>query len=255
MKYCRHVTGLCAAGLLTVSGAAAASDYRPITLGSASVIGDGETELFGQAAYGWGHESAGRAGLPAGEYDNLRLGPLGFRSGHMNEMEFGAYFAFANNSADDTGAPDESGLEGITGFGKLQLNDFFALELGARAGGADDIAPYPNGGLDFYVNLPMQRPLMDGLLYGEIGYTIHDDDVGGTYVNWGIGYAHPMDTGTNLNFELRGDDSPGAGSNQMDLILGAGLDLDPIHLRPYVGLGLYDASADLSVGVGASMPL
>ena len=247
----------CAITALAASSVASANDHRPITLSSVPVIGTDNTELFGHAAYEFGREAGGQGlgtGNDTGDYDNLRLGPLGFRYGLTDDFEYGAYFSFVSNSDDDDGAPDDSGLEGITGFAKLQLNRHFALELGARAGGADDVAPYPNDGLDFYVNLPMQRDLGPGLVYGEFGYTIQDEDVGDTYANWGIGYAHPLDTGTNLNFELRGDENP-TGSNHMDLIVGAGLQVEQIHLRPYVGLGLYDASPDVSFGIGASLPL
>ena len=249
----------CAVAAVAGASVASAADHRPITLSSVPVIGTDNTELFGHAAYEFGREAGGQGlgtGNDTGDYDNLRLGPLGFRYGLTDDFEYGAYFSFVSNSDDDDGAPDDSGLEGITGFAKLQLNRHFALELGARAGGADDVAPYPNDGLDFYVNLPMQRDLGPGLVYGEFGYTIQDEDedVGDTYANWGIGYAHPLDTGTNLNFELRGDENP-TGSNHMDLIVGAGLQVEQLHLRPYVGLGLYDASPDVSFGIGASLPL
>ncbi|MBK5936290.1 hypothetical protein [Halorhodospira halophila] len=249
----------CAVAAVAGASVASAADHRPITLSSVPVIGTDNTELFGHAAYEFGREARVQVPGPGnenGDYDNLRLGPLGFRYGLTDDFEYGAYFSFVSNSDDDDGAPDDSGLEGITGFAKLQLNRHFALELGARAGGDEDVRPYPNDGLDFYVNLPMQRDLGPGLVYGEFGYTIQDEDVGGTYASWGIGYAHPLDTGTNLNFELRGDENPEvSGSNHMDLIVGAGLQVEQVHLRPYVGLGLYDASPDVSFGIGASLPL
>ncbi|ABM63171.1 hypothetical protein [Halorhodospira halophila] len=251
----------CALTAVVAASTASAADYRPLTISSVSVIGADNTELFGHAAFEFGREASDGAGqgpgndIGTGDYDNLRLGPLGFRYGLTDDFEYGAYFTFNSNADDDDGAPDDSGLEGITGFAKLQLNQHFALEVGARAGGADDVAPYPNDGLDFYVNLPMQRSLGPGLVYGELGYTIQDNDIGGTYANWGIGYAHPLDTGTNLNVELRGDESPTGDGNHMDLIVGAGLQVEQVHLRPYLGLGLYDASPDVSFGIGASLPL
>ena len=255
MRTMRTLTTTLIAGAAATAAASAAADYRPLTLGSASVIATGETELFGAASYGAGQEARERGPIgESGDYDTFRLGPVGFRHGVFDAVEYGAYLSFVNNSEDDDGAPDESGLEGLTGFAKLALNDHLALEVGTRMGGADDVAPYPNDGIDFYVNFPMQRAVGDGLIYGELGYTIQDQDVGGTYTNWGLGYAHPLDNGTNLNIELAGDKNP-VGDNHMDLLIGAGLQVEQVHLRPYVGLGLYDASPDISVGVGASLPL
>lgn len=247
-------------GLVAAAPAAAQEGQqqeRPLGLSSASVIGLGETELFLGAVAENGREAGGRGNAPGeGDYDNVRLGPVGFRHGLVEGLEYGAYLSFASNSADDPGAPDESGIEGITGFTKLALSEQLAVEFGARIGGDDELYPYPNDGLDFYVNLPLQRRIGEGLGYAEIGYTVRDDaDVpGGNYANWGIGYAYPLEAGTTLNAELRGDENP-TGSNHMELLLGAGLQIEKIHLRPYVGLGVYDASPDLSAGVSASLPL
>ncbi len=244
-------------GLVAVAPATAQEEERPLRLGSASVIGLGETELFLGAAAENGREAGGRGNAPGdGDYDNVRLGPVGFRHGLVEGLEYGAYASFASNSADDPGAPDESGLEGITGFTKLALSEQLAVEFGARLGGDDELYPYPNDGLDFYVNLPMERRIGEGLAYAEIGYTVRDDaDVpGGNYANWGVGYAHPLDEATTLNAELRGDENP-TGSNHTELLLGAGLQVEQVHLRPYVGLGIYDASPDLTAGLSASLPL
>ncbi|WP_200256414.1 hypothetical protein [Halorhodospira neutriphila] len=240
-----------------VAGRGSAQELRPLGLSRASVIGLGQTELFLGAVAETGREAGGRGNAPEdGDYDNFRLGPVGFRHGLMEGFEYGAYASFANNSADDAGAPDESGFEGVTGFAKLALSEQLAVEFGARLGGDDELYPYPNDGLDFYVNLPLQRRIGEGLAYAELGYTVRDDaDVpGGNYANWGVGYAYPLDAGTTLNAELRGDENP-TGSNHMELLLGAGLQIEQIHLRPYVGLGVYDASPDLAAGVSASLPL
>ncbi|MFP4647809.1 MAG: hypothetical protein ACLFMS_01235 [Halorhodospira sp.] len=248
------VTALTAAAALAAASPSAAEPYRPLTLTSVPVIGTDNTELYAHAAYGFGRENKQGA-----EYDSLHLGPLGFRYGLTEAFEYGAYFSFMNNIDDDPGAPEESGLEGITGFAKLQLSRHLALEAGLRAGGADDIAPYPNDGLDLYLNLPMQHEIGEGLAYGELGYTIQDEvdgALGGNYLSWGVGYAHPLEDGTKLNVELRGDEAPvKPDRNHLELLLGAGLQVEQIHLRPYVGLGIHDPSPDLSLGVSASLAL
>ncbi len=242
-----------------VTSVPVAAEPRPLQIGRADVLPVGTTEFFADAAYEVGRESrvpGGGPGPGAGDgadYNNLRLGPVGAAHGVDDGLEIGAYFVFVNNSEDDDGAPDESGLQGITGFMKLALNAHAALEVGVRAGGEDDVAPYPSDGLDFYVNLPMRRSLGAGLLYGEVGYTVQDNDIGGSYANWGVGYAHPMGTGFHLNVELKGDEAPVAPGNHMDLLFGALLDAGEIRLRPYLGLGLYDASPDITLGMAVTL--
>ncbi len=239
------------------STATLAKPYRPLALTPASTLGAGETRAHGALSGQWGREASGER-----DYHALGIGPVGIRHGAQEDWEYGGYVAFVNNVEDNADAtPDDSGLEGITGFAKLALNEHTALAVGARVGGSDDIAPYPSDGLDLYVRLPMQRPLGDGLAYGAIGYTVQEEledpayGYGGNYANWGVGYAHPMDTGTNLNLELRGDESAPGDRNHMELLLGGGFQMDTAHVRPYLGLGLYDASPDIAVGISASAPL
>ncbi|MBK1734199.1 hypothetical protein CKO15_02650 [Halorhodospira abdelmalekii] len=213
-------------------------------ISSASVLPTHATELFAAADYELARETEGEL-----SYDSFRLGPVGARHGLFENFEYGASFVFVNNRKDDDGAPDRSGLEGATVYGKLAVSEALALELGARVLGDDRIFPYPSDGIDFYVNLPLQRGLGDGRLYGEIGLMVQDeiDGTSPAYLNWGIGYAHPFQPGTQFNVELFGDENP-TGNNHMQLLIGAGFDLEGALVRPRLGIGVYDASPAVSLG-------
>ena len=239
-----------AGAALAISATAQAE--RPILIKEASVMSAGATALTAGAAYEIGREAT-IAGLGTGEYDNIRLSPLGMRYGLGDGMEVGGYVGFNSNSADDAGAPDEGGLEGITAYVKTALNANVALELGITLAGSDDVLPYPNDGLDFFVNLPMQRRAGSGLLYGQFGYTVKDE-VGGfagdNYFNYGVGYAFPLQTGTTANVELVGDEAPFIQGSYMDLVFGVSTEMAPgTHLSPYASVGLYDNSPDIALGV------
>jgi hypothetical protein len=185
------------------------------------------------------------------EYDNLRLSPLGMRFGVTDSLEVGGFLGFSSNSRDDRRAPDESGLEGISIFGKLALNEFVALQVGLTMGGNDDVFPYPNDEIDLFINLPMQRTLEKGLLYGEFGHTSQGGDFDtNQYFNYGIGYAFPVDDAISLNVELAGEEAQVETANTLGLLLGANFMItESLRLAPYVTIGLYDDSPDFSVGL------
>lgn len=236
---------LVAAGAALMASTAAQAEMRPVLISPVQVMGSGQTALIGSAAYELGREDT--FGL---EYDNIGIGPLGVRHGLGDGFEAGAYLQFDLNDADDAGAPDESGLRGITVYGKTTLNANVGVEFGITLVGADDIAPYPNDGLDFFVNVPMQRQIGANLLYGQFGYTIKDaEGFNANYFNYGLGYALPMNPSTSLNFELVGDEGLVSGTH-MDLVFGVNAEMQPgMHLTPYASIGLYDASPDLAIGV------
>jgi hypothetical protein len=196
----------------------------------------------------------GREIEPGFKYDNVRLQPLGVRFGLGNGLEVGGYLGLSVNSRDDFGAPDESGLEGLTVFGKLAVNPNIAVQLGLTIGGDDDIAPYPNDGLDLFINVPMQAQLGIGLLYGQFGYKVQGGDFdSNSYFNYGIGYALPLNDRIGFNVELVGEEAHitkvGFVGNTLDLVLGANMALaDNIRLDPYLSVGLYDSSPDVAVG-------
>jgi hypothetical protein len=189
-----------------------------------------------------------------GEYDNIRLQPLGVRFGLGNGLEVGGYLGVSSNSRDDAGAPDESGLEGLTVFGKLAVNEHVAVQFGLTVGGDDDIAPYPNDGLDLFINVPMQAQLGIGLLYGQFGYKVQGGDFDfNSYFNYGIGYALPLNERIGFNVELIGEEAHGTNvgfiGNTLDLVLGANMNLGNfIRLDPYLSVGLYDSSPDVAIG-------
>lgn len=245
---------LLVAGLIGTAQAeemAGQSQHYPLAISRATLIGHYQTDIYGGAFYGLSRQEKG-----SGEYDNFRVGPVGVRHGLTEQFEYGAYFNFVRNQAQDKGAPDESGYEGLKLYGKLAVNQHAALEFGANVNGDDDVRPYPSDGVDFFVNLPMQRTLGDSLIYGELGYTIKDKDSLGVanYLNWGIGYAYPLDKEINLEFELVGDENP-SGNNHTELLFGASAQLGRINMRPYMGIGVYEASPQLSMGFNLSWRL
>lgn len=240
-----------------VAGSALA-EMRPIQIPRAVVIDDQQMELFGNLAY----ESSREPGNA--EYDNTRVGPLGMRIGVGSGVEVGGHLVFNDNSGDGAGDPDESGLEALTAFAKIAMTRQLAVETGVRLVGDDETLPYPMDGVDFYVNLLAEQPLGErGKVYGELGLTVQDDfgpndNFGGTYENWGIGYAHQVNQRVSLNAELVGDAAPtvyGAG-NHMDLVLGGNVNLSrELVLKPYASVGVYDASPDFALGVGLDFSL
>ncbi|BAU56627.1 hypothetical protein HH1059_25460 [Halorhodospira halochloris] len=247
----RKVIGaLLGVGLTFAGQAAAQADQRPLLLSPATVIGSHQTDIFAGMAYQLAREDDGD------EYDNLLVGPVGVRHGLTDQFEYGVYFTFVRNYEQDEDAPDDSGHEGLTAYGKLELTENMALEFGTTLNGDDEIKPYPNDGIDFFVNLPMQRALGDNLVYGEVGYTIKENrDVSvKNYLNWGFGYAHHIEEGVSLNLEFVGDENP-TGDNHMDMLFGASLQFGQANVRPYMGIGIYDDSPDLSAGVNLNWRL
>jgi hypothetical protein len=242
-----------AAPAQTMSSASTSSQLSaltPLRLERASVLDAGTLALNAGLAVEFDREVGGF------EYDNIRLAPLGVRVGVAKDLEVGAYLAFSVNDANEPFAPDESGLEGLTLFGKVALNDYAALQFGLTALGADDVAPYPNDGLDLFVNLPLQRRIGPGLLYGELGYTVQGGDFDtSNYINYGLGFGMPLVDGLAVNIELAGEEAHvGTGSNTLDLTLGVNLVLaDQLRLAPFIALGLYDASPDIATGVAVEM--
>ncbi len=236
----------------------AAADTRPIQIQRAQLVQPGQAELFGSLAY-----ELSREPIIAGQqrdYDNLRVGPLGMRFGVTSGVEVGGHLTFNSNRGDSSDDPDESGLEALTGFAKFALMPGMAVEGGVRVAGDDDVGPYPMDGIDFYINLSGEQRITErGMIYGEFGLTVQDNDgAGGTYENWGLGYAHRLNQQVSLNAELVGDAAPsvyGAG-NHMDLVLGANINLQQSMIfKPFVSVGIYDASPDFAMGVGFDIPL
>lgn len=252
---------LLAASLMSAS---AAADMRPIQIQRAQLVQPGQAEVFGSLAYELSREPiTGALGTGPGaqrDYDNLRVGPLGMRFGVTRGVEVGGHLTFNSNRGDSSDDPDESGLEALTGFAKFALAPGVAAEGGVRVAGDDDVGPYPMDGIDFYVNLSAEQRITErGMVYGEFGLTIQDNDGGGgTYENWGLGYAHQLNTQVSLNAELVGDAAPsvyGAG-NHMDLVLGANVNVQQtMILKPFVSVGIYDASPDFALGIGFDIPL
>lgn len=221
------------------------SVLSPVRIERASVLSEGELALDARLVFELNREFRGR------DYDNVRLSPLGMRYGVASSLEVGGFFGFSANDKDDRLAPDDSGLEGFTLFGKLELNEYAALQVGLTFGGDDDVFPYPNDGLDLFVNLPLQRKIGEGLLYGEFGYTVQGGDLDtNDYFNFGLGYAFPVAKEVGLNVELAGEQGQfGTSSNNtLDLLLGANFVVDRLRIAPFATLGLYDASPDFSLG-------
>lgn len=223
---------------------AASAEVWPVKMERAGVVDRGHFELDAGLAFEQGREVQGL------EYDNVRLAPLGLRYGLGDSAEVGGSIACSDNSSDDAGAPDDSGLEGISLFGKLELNQYFSLQAGVTFWGDDDIAPYPNDGLDLFVNVPMQRKLAGGLLYGQFGYRAQGGEFDDTsYFNYGIGYGLPLSGKLGVNVELVGEEEHNGTDNTLDLVLGMSVMAKKgLRIAPYVSFGLYDDSPDVSVG-------
>jgi len=212
----------------------------PIKIERAGVLPRGQAELNAGLALEQDREYLGL------EYNNLRLAPLGVRYGLDDSVELGGFIAYSDNSDDDNGAPDDSGLEGLTLFGKLAVNENFAVQAGITILGDDDIAPYANDGLDLFINIPMQRKIAPGLLYGQFGYRVQGGDFDNTtYFNYGVGYGLPIDDTLSLNVELVGEEAQKGTANTLDLVLGGNLMLgENARMAPYVSFGIYDDSPD-----------
>lgn len=254
-SHAARAAACCAVALAAVPVTAPAAE-RPVLIERATVLSIGEGAVFGGLAFELGREADPPGPGDDLEYDNTRLGPFGARLGLGEGFEVGGALTANLNREDDNGAPDDSGLAGITLYGKLAATDHVAVTFGTTVAGADDVGPTPNDGLDFFVNVPMQRSLGMGLLYGELGMTIQADDIGGTFINYGVGYALPVNDQLALNAELVGEESNNAfrSGNTMSLVLGGNFQPDrDFDIAPYVSLGLYDAAP--AVALGASVEL
>lgn len=227
-------------------GGAAFAEVRPIRIERVAVTPEDSLTVELGGAVEQGRE------LFEKEYDNVRFAPVGFRFGLGDNFEFGSFLGFSANSDDEDGAPDDSGMEGITFFGKLAVNPEAALQVGVTLAGDDDVFPYANDGIDFFANIPLERPLGDGLLYGQFGYRVQGGDFDfNSYFNYGVGYGMPLTEKVGLNFELVGEESQrqkGIG-NTLDLVAGANFSLmENLRLAPYLSLGFQDASPDVALG-------
>lgn len=216
----------------------------PIRIERSSVLPPGELALDVGLTFEFDREWRDR------DYDNIRLAPMGLRYGIAPSLEIGGILAFSANDRNDRGAPDDSGVEGFSVFGKLDLNEFSALQVGLTVLGDDDVYPYPNDGIDLFINLPLQLPLGKGLLYGEFGYTVQGGDLDDShYFNYGIGYAYPVDQEMSFNIELAGDEEHNGTSNTLDLLLSVNfLASERLRLAPFVVFGLNDAGPDFALG-------
>lgn len=231
--------------IMAIAGwTAAQAEIWPLKIERVNVLPRGQLVMDAGIAFEQDRELAGL------EYDNVRLAPLGLRYGLGDSAEVGGFIAFSSNSADNSGAPDESGLEGLTLFGKLAMNESFSLQLGATILGDDDIAPYANDGVDLFVNIPMQRQIAHGLLYGQFGYRIQGGDFDDTsYFNFGIGYGYPLDDRIELNVELVGEQEQKGTRNTLELVLGGNIIATRnVRIGPYLSIGIYDDSPDVAVG-------
>ncbi len=232
------------AALTAIGWSSALAEVQPLKIERVSVLPSGRAALDVGLALEDDREIAGL------EYDNVRFAPFGIRYGVGDSAEVGGFIAFSDNSDEDTGAPDESGLEGLTLFGKLAVNDSIALQAGATFLGDDDIAPYANDGLDLFVNVPMQRKIASGLLYGQFGYRVQGGDFdNNSYFNFGIGYGLPVNNQFDLNIELVGEDAQKGTRNTLDLVVGGSIMAGRnLRIAPYISFGLYDDSPDVAVG-------
>ncbi len=239
------LTGITVSAALAQPPQPEVSALSPIRIESASVLPPGEMALDVGLAFELGRE------LRNLEYDNLRLAPLGMRYGVMDSLEIGGFIAFSANDRDDIGAPDDSGLEGLSFFGKLELNKFAALKLGLNVAGDDDVFPYPSDGFDMFVDLALRRLMGKGLLYGEFGYTVQGGDLdNNSYFSYGFGYVFPVSEKVGLSAELSGDEAHfGTSVNTLDLLLGANFVVTKgLRLAPYTVIGLFDAGPDFAFG-------
>ncbi len=217
----------------------------PLRIESATVLSPGELALDAGLAFEMDREWSNR------EYDNFRMAPLRIRYGAAPALEIGLGLGFSSNDREDTGAPDDSGLEGVSLSGKLEMNEFAALRVALTLAGDDDIAPYPNDEVDLSASLGLQRQVGKGLLYGEFGYTVQGGDFDfNEYFNYGIGYAFPASDGVSFNIELTGEESQfGSLANTLDLTLGANFVPEGnLRLAPYIVLGINDAGPDFAFG-------
>ena len=107
-----------------------------------------------------------------------------------------------------------------------------------------------NSFLDLFINLPLQRALGKGLLYGEFGYTVQGGDLDdSSYFSYGIGYGFPMDEKISMNVELAGDEEHVGTDSTLDLLLGINfLVADRLRLAPSIVIGLNDAGPDFALG-------
>jgi len=234
------ITGMIVLGVW----ASAQAEIWPLKIERVQVLPRGQLALDAGLAYEIDREYLGK------EYDNLRLAPLGLRYGIGDSAELGGFIAYSDNSENDHGAPDESGLEGVTLFGKLDINENVALQAGFTFLGDDDIVPYANDGLDVFVNVPMQRKIGPGMLYGQFGYRVQGGDFDNTsYFNYGVGYGYPVNKELSINVELIGEEAQKGTNNTLDLVLGGNFILNrKVRIAPFLSLGMYEDSPDVSIG-------
>ncbi|MDT8421241.1 MAG: hypothetical protein RQ754_12495 [Desulfuromonadales bacterium] len=221
---------------------------RPVAIEAATVLPEGQAAFDLGLAMELDREVGGGNGR---EYDNLRVAPVALRYGIGSGVEIGAAIGYSDNDAEGLNGPDESGLEGVSLFAKLRLSPDSALRVGLVMAGDDDIAPYPNDGVDVFFNLAVQKPLESGMLFGEVGYRAQGGDLDmNNYFNYGIGFARPVAGTVGISLELVGEQAQEIGiGNSLDLVLGAGLQLgDGVRLAPYVSVGVNDAGPDLAAG-------
>jgi hypothetical protein len=235
---------LVCAGLVLAGMPAFSADIWPVKIERTDVLAKGKIQVDAGLALESDREIQGL------EYNNLRLAPLGARYGLGESAEVGGYIAASDNYDDDDGAPDDSGIEGVSLFGKLGLNQNASLQAGITFLGDDDIAPYPNDGLDLFVNVPLQRQLGKGLLYGQIGYHVKGGDFDNvTYFNYGVGYGLPLNSMLGVNLELVGEEAQSGTNNTLDLVIGCNIAPNSmIRIVPYITLGIYEDSPDAALG-------
>ncbi|MCH8506053.1 MAG: porin family protein [Ectothiorhodospiraceae bacterium] len=236
---------------------AAAPEAHTLLIRPATVLDSGEFAVSLHLARQYGRQPQGinpNRAQGRANYDNTRLGPLAARYGLGHGLELGAAIAHNNNSGSRAGDPDESGLEGVTLFGRYRLMPTVAIEAGLHFAGSDDVAPYPRDGLDLYVNVSASQRIRErGFLYGQLGATGTDEDgTGGVYENWGVGAGYQLTPRQTLNIELVGDTAPEryARGAHTEVLLGTTFAAThAFTVKPYVGAGVYDPSPDWSLGL------
>lgn len=198
------------------------------------------------------------------KYSNTRFRAVDYRMGVLDNFELQLGFNHSSNSAENAGAPNGSGIEGIRLGGKLQWHPNISTTLTGTFNGSDNVYPYGQDDPSFSVNVPIKFQLGEGVFHGEAGLTLQSGDAmtpGGQvgtwddYLNYGIGYAYEVNQFSEMSIEVVGHSatiSPNTGEaeDHLELILGNGIRLAPdVRVKPSLGFALMDGSPGFSVGV------
>ncbi|MFB6226769.1 MAG: hypothetical protein ABEH89_00395 [bacterium] len=263
MKTSMRFVGLCLAlSFLTASFSsivfAGAGGFTSVQ--NTTVLKQDTIKMTGGARFESGREYGTNIFGSTIEYDNFRVHPLKFEYGlgsiinPQMPVQAGASISYSSNSGDLTG----SGLEGISLFGQMKVNDNISPQAGLKIAGSDDIAPYTNDGLDLWFNVPASVNLQGspGSVYGEVGYTIKGG-VLDNYANYGVGYRYELNNKTDVSAELAGHGKLATGTESfMELRGEADYELGrDQYLTPSLSLGVSAGSPTFALGVEYSRTL